>query len=306
MEELDLKELISMFLSKKILIILVVIIFALIGAIYTLKFITPMYQSSTSLVLVQAGLEGTTDQTDSITTTDITLNSKLVENYREIATSKSVAKKVISELNLNVTVEELQDSVSVSASSDAEILKISVSNQDPEQACIITNKIAEVFIENVETIYKVSNVTVLDEAEVELEPYNVNLVKNIVIFAIVGLVIVLGYILLINMLDTTVKTDADIEKALKVPVLASIALTDENAKKKSSNGRRTRTSIEFEREHQTIKAAYEYNNLVKEQNQAGEESMFDYMNKNEKGINKNTNNNSNKKRNNSSNKGGKK
>ena len=47
MEELDLKELISMFLEKKLLIILVVIIFALMGAIYTLKFVTTIYQSTT-------------------------------------------------------------------------------------------------------------------------------------------------------------------------------------------------------------------------------------------------------------------
>ena len=38
MEEIDLKELIDMFLRKKFLIILVIIVFAALGAIYTLKF----------------------------------------------------------------------------------------------------------------------------------------------------------------------------------------------------------------------------------------------------------------------------
>ena len=66
MEELDLKELISMFLEKKLLIILVIIIFAIMGAIYTLKFIVPEYEASISLVLVQLGTEATTDSATSI------------------------------------------------------------------------------------------------------------------------------------------------------------------------------------------------------------------------------------------------
>ena len=92
---------------------------------------------------------------------------------------------------------------------------------------------AKVFIEKVDEIYKVSNVHVLDEAQVSNIPSNVNLIKNIIIFAFIGFILVSAYILLINMLDTTVKTDTDIEKALHVPVLASIVLTDEDVRKKS-------------------------------------------------------------------------
>ena len=50
------------------------------------------------------------------------------------------------------------------------------------------------------------------------------------------------------MLDTTVKTDADIEKALGVPVLASIVLTDDSNKKKAKQGakrKKEKTEIEF-------------------------------------------------------------
>ena len=102
MEEIDLKELLDMFLEKKFLIIIVVIIATILGVIYTTKILVPEYQSSTSLVLVQVGGENLED-TNSITTTDITLNSNLVDDYREIAKSKSVATKVISNLNLDMS-----------------------------------------------------------------------------------------------------------------------------------------------------------------------------------------------------------
>ena len=76
MEDIDLKELFMIFWNKKIQIILLVILFAIIGAIYTIGVITPMYTSSTTLVLATSGSENKQDTTNSITTTDVTLNSK--------------------------------------------------------------------------------------------------------------------------------------------------------------------------------------------------------------------------------------
>lgn len=232
MEEIDLKELLDMFLEKNFLIIVIVLIASILGAIYTTKILVPEYQSLTSLVLVQVGGENLGD-TNSITTTDITLNANLVDNYREVAKSKSVASKVIENLDLNMSLSEVQDSINVTSITDTELIQIIVTHTDPELACNIANEVAKVFIEKVDEIYKVSNVHVLDVAEVSNKPSNVNLIKNIVIFAFVGFVLASAYILLVNMLDTTVKTDTDIEKALHLPVLASIVLTEENSKKKA-------------------------------------------------------------------------
>ena len=249
MEEIDLKELIEMFLEKKFLIIFVVVLFAILGCVYTQKFITPLYQSSTSLVLVQTGTDSATAEiSDSITAMDLTLNSKLVDAYTEIAKSKVVAGKVVENLKLNTKIEELQKITTVTSGSDSGIIKITVKHTDPKQACVIANELAEVFIGKVNEIYKVQNLYVLDVAEVNGEPYNINLLKNVVIFAFVGAILVAGYVLLINMLDTTVKTDADIEKALGVPVLASIVLTDDSNKKKAKQGakrKKEKTEIEF-------------------------------------------------------------
>lgn len=283
MEELDLKELISMFLEKKLLIILVVVIFALMGAIYTLKFVTPIYQSTTSLVLAQIGGDNS-EESNSITSSDIALNSNLIDNYRVIAKSKSVAQEVIDNLNLDTTVEILRNRISVTTESDSEVIKITVADEDPELACKITTEVAEIFMGKVQTIYKVNNITVLDKAEMETTPSNINLTKNIVIFAFVGGILIAGYILLINMLDTTVKTDTDIEKALDIPVLASIVLTDDATKKKfKAHMKRedftSKTASEPD-EDDNIQVLYEHNSIVRNNRPTGEDeavSMFTYM-----------------------------
>ena len=283
MEELDLKELISMFLEKKLLIILVVVIFALMGAIYTLKFVTPIYQSTTSLVLAQIGGDNS-EESNSITSSDIALNTNLIDNYRVIAKSKSVAQEVIDNLNLDTTVEILRNRISVTTESDSEVIKITVLDEDPELACKITTEVAEIFMGKVQTIYKVNNITVLDKAEMETTPSNINLTKNIVIFAFVGGILIAGYILLINMLDTTVKTDTDIEKALDIPVLASIVLTDDATKKKfKAHMKRedftSKTASEPD-EDDNIQVLYEHNSIVRNNRPTGEDeavSMFTYM-----------------------------
>lgn len=287
MEELDLKELISMFLDKKLLIILVVIIFALIGAIYTLNFITPIYKSSTTLILAQTGLNTLNEESNSITASDISLNANLVKNYKEIAESRIVAKKVIENLGLNETIETIQANTVVSTFSDTEVLEITVSNVDPELACKIANEIAKVFTERALEIYKVDNVNVLDEAVISLTPSNINLFKNIVVFAFTGAIIVIAYILLVNMLDTTVKTDIDIEKALQLPVLASITLTDDAPKKKKSktSGKRSRSSTyDTDFEINTARALQDFSNINRENNVEESISMYSYMHKDDEKL----------------------
>lgn len=234
MEEIDLKELIAIFLEKKFLIITIVLIAAILGVLYTKKLIVPEYQSSTSLVLVQVN-DIDSEAVKSITSADLMLNTKLVDDYREIAQSKSVAERVIQNLNLDMELSTLQNSIAVSSISDTELIRITVTHTDPELACTIANEVAKAFIEKVDTIYKVSNVHVLDEASPSYTPSNIHLAKNVIIFAFAGLVIVSSYILLVNMLDTTTKADTDIERVLKVPVLASIVLSDDTAKKKAKS-----------------------------------------------------------------------
>ena len=235
MEELDLKELFNIFWSKKVYIILIVLIFIAIGVIYTVGFTTPKYTSSTTLLL--AGSENSEETTNSITTTDVTLNSKLVSTYSVLVRSKDVLSQVISNLGIDVSWENLRNNVSVSTVEDTEVIEISVSNENAQYSANIANEIAKVFSEKVSEIYNINNVHVVDEAEVESTPSNINHKRDIVIFAFIGLVVSIIYVLIANMLDTTVKTAEDIEKDFKLPVLASIPVY-ENAIQKRKGGKK--------------------------------------------------------------------
>ena len=239
MEELDLKELFGIFWSKKVQIILIVLIFAVIGIIYTMGFVTPVYTSSTSLVLAGSdNQEQTSTTTNSITTTDITLNSKLVSTYSVIVRSKDVLGQVISNLGLDISWEQLRNNVTVSSVEDTEVIEISVTNGNPQYATDIANEIADVFIDKVSGIYNINNVYVLDEAEVDNVPSNINHSRDVIIFAFIGVVVAVIYVLIANMLDTTIKSADDIERQFKLPVLASIPIYGADMQKKKKKGGR--------------------------------------------------------------------
>lgn len=223
MEELDLKELFSMFWNKKAEIILITLILIVIGIIYSYFYTTPMYTAKTNMVLVQSS--GTISQTgdSTITSTDLTMNAKLVSTYSEIVKKNVILGQVASNLNISdEKIEDLKNNISVKALSDTEIIEITVKDVDPNFTTEVANEIAKVFSEKIVEIYNISNIYLLDRAETPTAPSNINHIKDITIFAFIGLVISAVYVLIGNMLDNTIKTEEDIEKLTGLVVLTAI------------------------------------------------------------------------------------
>lgn len=221
MEEIDLKELLSLFWSKKTQIILIILIFMLLGVIYTIGFVTPKYSSSTTLVLASNNNQTTAN---TITATDITVNSKLVSTYSEIVKSKNIIRQVISNLGMKLDEDDLRKNVTVSSVKDTELIEITVTNENPSYSAKIANEIAKVFIAKVKEIYNIENIQIVDEAEVETTPSNINHPKDVMIFTFIGVIVACGYVLIANMLDTTIKTAEEVERIFKMPVIATIPL----------------------------------------------------------------------------------
>ena len=239
MEELDLKELLQIFLEKKLQIILITAIFVVIGIIYSLAFVTPVYESKSTLLLATNNNNLTVGATG-ITTTDVTLNSNLVSTYSELLKTKKIIRNAISNLAIETEEEDIEKNVSISARSDSQVIDIKVKNEDPVLSAKITNEISKVFVETVKEYYKIENVYIVDEAEVDDQPVNVNHVRDVIIFAFIGIVVASIYVLVVNMLDTTIKSSEDIEKIEGgITVLATVPVYDmseDKAKSKKGKG----------------------------------------------------------------------
>lgn len=228
-DEIDLRQLLKLLWDKKVTILIIVLIAVIAGWVYTSFMVKPVYTSSIRLILAQ---KNTTDaSTGVITQTDVTLNDKLIATYKEIAVSDSVIRTVINNLDLkNVDEDVLKKEINVTAVTGTQILKISVTDKDADRATKIANEMGKVFSERIKDIYKIENVSVLDEAETPEEPSNVNHKRDMLIFLAVGIVLAIAIVLLANMLDNSIKSSADIE-TLNLTVLAEIPECDFGSKR---------------------------------------------------------------------------
>lgn len=224
MEEIDLIELLNYFKKKIGLIIIIMSAVGILGCIYTLFIQKPMYNSYTTVILSGSS-------SSSITQTDVTLNKNLISTYAEIVKSGRVLNQVIKELNLDISYELLSSEISVTSLNNTEIIKITVNNESADMAMKIANSTASVFTKEVSSLYKMDNVSILDYATINESPYNINILKQLIIYILAGLVISLGTVFMIFYFDRTIKSVEQIEQKIKLPVLGSVQDISKGGKK---------------------------------------------------------------------------
>ena len=215
MEEINLKELFDYFKSKLKWIMVTVIILIVIGNIYTIITRVPMYKSDTTIVLVS-------ENDKEYNTSELQLNKNLVGTYSEIIKSRKVLEPVIENLRLKYTYAELKSNVTVTSVANTEIIRVTVSDKKAENATKIANEIADVFTAEVQKIYKLNNVSVVDKAVMNTKPYNVNFVKDNLIYIALGLILSSGMIFIKFYFDTTIKTSEEIENKLGLTILGVV------------------------------------------------------------------------------------
>ena len=216
MEEIDLTELFDYFLKRALYIVIAAIVCLILGLTYTLFLKEPKYKSDVNVIIVNKELQATSLQSD------LAANQKLAATYRELVESRRILNQVIDNLQLNYTIGELQDMISVENVNETEIIKITVSSADAKEAKKIADETAEIFQDEVKDIYNLENVSIVDNAVLAKTPYNINIVKESVIYIALGMVLSCGVIFVIYYFDNTIKSIDQVEKRLGVPVIGTV------------------------------------------------------------------------------------
>ena len=86
----------------------------------------------------------------------------------------------------------------------------------------IADEIAKVFAKEIPELYNISNVNILDYAEAASNAYNVNFIKQSIIYLLIGLVLGLGITFVMYYFDRSVKNISQVEEKIKLPVLATV------------------------------------------------------------------------------------
>lgn len=241
---IDLMELFSALWAKKTIIILSAVFMALVAFVGTKMFVTPKYTSVTKLFVMTKN----DDTSASATYTDLQTGSMLAKDYMELVKSRPVLEKTISKLKLDVEPEELAGMITTETPTDTRIMSISVTDDDPKEAKQIADTLRKAVSVQITEIMSADSVNTVEEGNLPTSPSSPNVKKNMMLGALLGLVISMGLIVLISILDDTVKTPDDVEKYLGLNVLTSIPIQEgSNAPKREKQQRESRNAVKSRR-----------------------------------------------------------
>ncbi|WP_088228899.1 Wzz/FepE/Etk N-terminal domain-containing protein [Desulfosporosinus sp. FKB] len=221
-EEIDLRQYWEVLKKRWLIVITIPLIAALTSGIISYFIIKPVYQASTTLIVGKKATEEGAAAAQMLDNNVLLANQQLAKTYATIARSRTVEENVINDLNLTMTVEQLDKLISVDQVNTTEVLEIKVDNTDPKQAASIANAMVSEFSKAVIEIKKVDSVSIVDKAVPPDIPVKPKKSLNIAIAFVVGLMAAVGMAFLLEYFDNTVKTSQDVETLLGIPVLGVI------------------------------------------------------------------------------------
>ena len=231
--EIDLGEVFHLVISKLGVIILSGILLGVLSIIGTMLFITPKYESTTKIMVLNK------QDNNTLTSADMQTSTQLTKDYAELIQSRTVLEGVIAQLNLDMTYKEMLNKVSVETSSDSRIVSISVTDEDPYTASEIANAVRDMAAEHIQSVMDIEAVNV-DTANIPNEKASPSLAKNGVIGGLLGVIIAMAAVIIIYLTNDTIKVEEDVERYLGLSVLGSIPFSEKESRSKKKKSRKRR------------------------------------------------------------------
>lgn len=203
----------------------IVAIFGLIGAIigfsYSSFAIKPTYSSEIMLYVNNSSIS-VGSASFSISSSEISAAQSLVKTYTHILKNRTTLESVIEKSGVNYSWKQLDYMIHADSVDDTEILRVTVTSEDPYDAAKIANCIAQVLPVRIAEIIKGSSMEVVDSAVVNLNKVAPSITNHTVIAAIIGVLIALIIIVVIAISDDTIHDEEYILNKYDYPILAKI------------------------------------------------------------------------------------
>lgn len=231
-DEIDLLEIFFVLKNHLLAIILCLVIGAGVALSYTMFLLQPMYTSSSMIYIFS--------KTTSVTTAlDLQIGSQLTVDFEILGTSRPVLEKVIKDLDLATDYGALLHTVTVENPKDSRIIKITVTNPDPQLACDIANSLAANLAARVAEVIDTEKPSSVEDAVPALRPSSPSKARNTAMGGIVGMLIAISFILVRYFSDMSIRDEDDVRKYLNLGTLASVPFEksivgDKNGKHKKN------------------------------------------------------------------------
>lgn len=241
--ELDLRGYVRIILKRIWLLIAIVLVSSTATAVVSFFFLTPVYEASTKLI-VNKQVEAVGQQ---LTMSDVTMNIQMINTYKEVIKTHYIMDLVAAEYpEFELTSTQLIDRVKVSSVNNTQVMTLMAQDADYVKAANIVNAVSKVFQREIPKVMKVDNVSILNEASTTLQPNPVkpNPLLNVAIGFIVSAMAAVGLIFLLEYLDDTIRSEADVEQYLGLPTLSVITkMKEEDLAHKSHRSASSKSKV---------------------------------------------------------------
>ena len=227
--EIDLKRLMGTLLVRSWLIGLVAVVCAVAMFLGTYFFIAPKYQSSAMFYVNNSSLS-LGDASLSISSGDISASRGLVKSYIVILKTRETLNMVADYAGVDISYGALKAMISAEAVDSTEIFRVTVTSEDPQQAEKLANAIAYILPKRIGNIIEGSSAKVVDSAVLPGAASSPSYTKNTMLGFLVGFVLSAGVVVLLELLDITIRSEEDIARSCKHPVLAAVPNLEQSGK----------------------------------------------------------------------------
>lgn len=224
-DTIDLMELFFSILHGWKAIFLAMLLGAVLFGGYHHLLVKPSYQADATIYI--------TNTESVITFSDLQMSAALTEDYAMIIKSRTVLNRVIDELDLDLNYRQLESLITVENPDQTHILHIVVTCDDLELARNIANALMNVGIDQIYQVVGTGQPNIIDASEAEaVKEVTPSILKYMIMGAMLGAVLVCVIITIKMLMNTTMKTEDDVEKYLHIPVLAIVPYYQDKSKRK--------------------------------------------------------------------------
>lgn len=228
--EIDLVEIVSLLLHKIWFILASGFGVGLLALLVSAFVLTPQYESTTKVYILNK------QDGASISYSDAQLATQLTKDYKELITCRYVLETVIEMCELEDEYEDLYERIEVQNTTDTRIISITVKDPSPKQAKYIADSVRDVASKHIKAVMDIEAVNIVDEANLPTEASEPSVLKWTVIGGFLGCFVCACVIIVIFLMDDTIKTADDIEKYLGLSTLAMIPLKQQEKPSKRKRG----------------------------------------------------------------------
>lgn len=224
--EIDLQELFALLIRWIWLILICGIVSALLGLLICVFFVTPKYQSTTRIFILNRNNDAT------ISYTDLQMSTTLTKNYGPLIKSRDVLERVIEICGLDEKYESLMNRVAVETVGDTSLIAITVTDPDPVMAQLIAKEVRIAASEHIKEVMEIQAANLETEANLPERPSSPSKMKWTMIGGLLGVFVCCAVLVIQFLLDDTIKSAEEVEKYLGLSTLAMIPVVDEGDKDK--------------------------------------------------------------------------